>query len=186
MAKTSTFGALGRVFRESNCTCVLVGGFAVGYHRFVRQTLDVDLMIADGDFSRIKKPLEQIGYRSYDETDAFARFEDPSERLMDLDLLFVDAETMKKIVDSGKAVVIAEERFLIPSLEHLISMKLHAIKQAPKYREMKDLLDIAVLVRENGIDVGSTAFRERCLEFGSPEIYNRIRTALGEGGDGEA
>ena len=64
--------------------------------------------------------------------------------------------------------------FIVPSLNHLLAMKFHAMKQSPKLREMKDLLDVAVMIKENKVNVSSDDFRDLCLRYGTPEIYKKI------------
>ena len=53
-------------------------------------------------------------------------------------------------------------------------MKLHAIKQDPRERMIKDLPDIAHLLKANNTDPRSSSFREICLKFGNQDIYDKI------------
>ena len=62
----------------------------------------------------------------------------------------------------------------MPSLQHLIAMKLHAIRQNPTQREPKDLQDIFELIAENGVNVQEKSFRELCLKYGTQELYQKI------------
>ena len=84
-----------------------------------------------------------------------------------------DEETLKKISEEGKETKISGLLFKVPSLLHLIALKLHAIKQDPR-RELQDLQDITELIRRNKINVKMPAFRDLCLKHGSERLYNMI------------
>lgn len=63
---------------------------------------------------------------------------------------------------------------MVPALEHLIALKLHAIKSNPN-RELKDMPDIIQLVLRNGWDIRGQIFQDLCNQYGSPKIYDRIQ-----------
>ncbi|MCG3205017.1 MAG: hypothetical protein KCHDKBKB_01734 [Elusimicrobia bacterium] len=98
-----------------------------------------------------------------------------SRETKDIDFLFTDEETLKAVIRDGQEITISGEPFIVPSLDHLIAMKLHAIKQNPERRELKDLLDIAALIKENNIDIESDSFRNLCLQYGSQKSYEKLR-----------
>ena len=52
----------------------------------------------------------------------------------------------------------------VPCLEHLLAMKLFALEQG---KRIKDMADIAELVRANGLDVNGPEFERLCLKFAS-------------------
>ena len=66
------------------------------------------------------------------------------------------------------------EKLIIPSLDHLIALKLHAIKHNQRNRIWKDLPDIIRLIQMNNIDCKNEAFKEICLKYGNHEIYKII------------
>jgi predicted nucleotidyltransferase len=171
------FSLLADRLSKENIPVVLVGGFALHFYLVDRQTTDVDLLISENDFSRLSAALAGTGYRLTFRNEVLARFEGDQFPLLDLDFLFVDPVTLKRIMESGRTVDIGENKFLVPSLEHLIALKLHAIKQNPAARENIDLPDIVRLIQANHIDTRSESFRLLCLTFASEEIYNRINEA---------
>ncbi len=79
-----------------------------------------------------------------------------------------------KIIQDGREIKIGGNKFTIPSLNHLLALKFHAIKNNPTRREFKDLLDIMLLIDKNKVDVKSHEFRELCLRYGTKELYDRI------------
>jgi hypothetical protein len=97
---------------------------------------------------------------------------------MDLDFMFVEKDTLYKIVKAAKTVNMDRQKFLVPSVQHLIALKLHAIKCNPKTRAFKDLLDIIELIKANKVDIKSADFKELCLKYGSGELYDKITGAF--------
>ena len=81
----------------------------------------------------------------------FSRFTDKNKRMMDLDLIFLEENTFKKILEESKTIKIAGMNINVPSLNHLIALKLHAIKNNEKDRILKDLPDVLKLINTNKI-----------------------------------
>jgi len=166
------------IFKKVGVTGVLVGGFAVNYYRVSRQTADVDFLITHEDFKKISIFLKKADYRQDSLQEVFARFTTDSSYLMDIDFMFVDKETLDKIIKEGKEISIAEQKFMIPCLNHLIALKLHSLKYNLKLRENKDMPDIIELIRINKVDFKSKEFHQLCLKYGTEEIYNKILERL--------
>ena len=101
------------------------------------------------------------------------RFSNKKE-LIDIDFMIVDDLTREKIIKDGKTIEVVGEKLIIPSLNHLIALKLHAIKNNQKNRIWKDLPDIIRLIQMNNIDCKNEAFKEICLKYGNHEIYKII------------
>jgi hypothetical protein len=97
---------------------------------------------------------------------------------MDVDFMFVDQDTLTKILKESQAIEIAKQKFLVPSLDHLIALKLHSIKHNRKLRLTRDLPDIINLIKINEVNFKSKKFKELCLQFGTEEIYGKILEAL--------
>jgi hypothetical protein len=96
----------------------------------------------------------------------------------DIDFLIGDARTVGKIISRGKTVVIAGESFIIPSVLHLIEMKLHSIA-GNKRRELKDFPDIAQLLTANGIDPAGEHIKELFGKYRLQDLYSRLMTVSG-------
>ena len=168
------FQLVSDVFGQKGVTAVLIGGFAVNYYKVTRQTADADFLITKDDFERIVVLLEKEGFKKDYAQDVFARLTADKKYLMDVDFMFVDKDTLDKIIKEGQKANIAGEDFMVPSLYHLIALKLHAIKYNRKIREYKDLADIIELVRVNKVAVGDDEFKQLCLKYGTPELYDKI------------
>lgn len=168
------FQVISDIFIKGEVKCILIGGFAVNYYKVTRQTADIDFLITRDDFKKISGLLENKGFKEDDAQEVFARFIGERPYLMDVDFMFVDKETLDKILKEGKQISITGEKFIVPCLNHLIALKLHAIKYNSKLREYKDLADIIELIRVNKINVRAVEFKNLCLKYGTDELYQKI------------
>jgi len=175
----TVFDLIAVEFEKAGVTYALVGGFAVNAYQVSRQTADVDLLIVADDLAKAGRVLESSGYRKSVVADVVARFEGDGKRLMDIDLLLVDPATLRRVCEDGKTVRIAGNDVRVPSLRHLIAMKLHAIKSDPSKRLGKDLPDIVALMKKNGLSLEDAGMAELCLKFGTSDILGKLREFLG-------
>ena len=174
MKYPTIFHLISSIIDKAGVSCVLIGGFAVNYYKVTRQTADVDFLITKDDFEKISSLLQKEGFSQDYTQEVFARLSGNRANLMDVDFMFVDKETLDKIIKEGRRISIAGQKFIIPCLNHLIALKLHAIKYNPKIREYKDLPDIIELIRVNKVKVKDVEFRQICLKYGTEELYNKI------------
>lgn len=173
MKHLTVFHLISNILSKANIKVVLIGGFAVNHYNVTRQTIDIDFLCTKENFSKIKDLLEEEGYRVKRSEDNFVQLENKTKSLMDVDFMFVDQETFNKIKESSRKINIAGIQFAIPSLLHLIALKLHSIKNNPK-REITDLPDIVRLIVNNDIDINDGDFRNLFLKYGTKELYGRI------------
>lgn len=178
MNERSIFHLISDLTQREGVPCILIGGFAVNYHKVTRQTADVDFLITKEDFDKILKFLEEAGYKKGLSQDNFIQLKSNHLSLMDVDFMFVDHETLSKIRKEGEQLKIAGQKFVVPSLDHLIALKLHSIKYNPKIRFSKDFPDIVSLIRINEVDIKDRKFKELCLKYGNEEIYHQLLEIL--------
>lgn len=168
------FGIMAQACQKTAASVILIGGQAVGVRGYQRVTLDIDFMITEADYEKLKPAIGAAGYQEVVRTSVAAKLRAESEHLLDIDFMFVEAETFRGIQRESKWETFQDAQFLVPKLEHLIILKLHAIKQQPAVRELKDLNDIVELIKANRLDVRSQGFKSLCLKFGTPELYQKI------------
>lgn len=173
MGGKSVFHLVFDLTGKEGVSCILIGGFAVNFYNYSRQTNDVDFLITKEAYERIAPHLLRLGYSQH-LRENFAQLENKALTLKNLDFIFVDQDTFNEIKRCGKKVKIAKLEFIAPSLNHLIALKLHAINQNPKNRLTVDLIDIIKLAELNKIDVKGGDFKKLCLKYGSRGIYNKI------------
>lgn len=171
----TVFDLIADVFGRAGIPYVLAGGFAVNAHHVTRQTLDVDLLIATDNLEKASCALQKAGYQKGLESPVVARLKGDGKLFLDIDLMLIEPGTFQKILKQSQKLTIAGRSFSVLSLEHLIAMKFHALKNDPKSREPKDLLDIIQLARRNGIDPGGPQLRKICESYGTPELFKKIQ-----------
>lgn len=173
MAIDDVFEAVSGDFGKGKIPCVVIGGIAVNFYKYNRQTTDVDFLLCKEDLERATQSLGKLGYRLARQQDTFAQFESEKPDLEDVDLMFVDKDTLDEILKDAQEMKMRGRVYLVPSLWNLIALKLHSSKGS-KFRELKDLLDIVLLIKINGIDPKKTQFKEFCLKFGNEDLYQKI------------
>jgi hypothetical protein len=166
--------------RARGLAFVVIGGHAVVAHGYARQTLDLDLLVRDDDRRAWVELLVGLGYRVFHEAAAFVQLSAPSGSHWPIDLLLVGEPTFAGVVAEARDVDLAGAGVPIPSLEHLVALKLHALKTARPARALKDLTDVVQLALANRLDVRGEPFRALCLKYATPEVHERIVRATDE------
>lgn len=177
MKDKDIFRLISNIVEETGIRCVLIGGFAVNYYKVARQTADVDFLITEDDFEKILGMLKKEGFEVEYRNEVFAGLSGTEGYIMGLDFMFVEEGTLDKIIKESEVASIGKQQLLVPSVQHLIALKLHAMKHNVK-RQYKDLLDIIELIKVNKINATSVEFRELCLKYGSEELYKKILGAF--------
>lgn len=169
--------------REQGLECLLIGGHAVNATGDRRQTRDIDLVVCETERKRWEALLYNMEYKLFNDGGAFLQFSPPDLSQWPIDLMLVNERTFSGLRDGARAVNLGGQHdVLAPSIEHLIAMKLHAMKQGAPARRLRDLLDIITLVRQGRIDVGGGEFKQLCERYGSREIHAEIVKTLQEEG----
>lgn len=175
MKYKTVFNLIATEFKKAGIDYVLIGGFAVNAHHFSRFTEDIDFMITEEDAPKVAQLLKNLNFELFHEHKNFTRWKASSIYSNVLvDLVFTNRITLTKVLQEGLETTVEGCLMRVPSLEHLLAMKLHAIKQQPERREHKDWLDIIELITVNKVDVRADRFKELCLKVGTPELYKRI------------
>lgn len=174
MEYRSAFHLISDITNKTGVSCVLIGGFAVNYYKFSRQTADIDFLISEEGFNKIQNFLKEAGYATEFSQNVFVRLKSSKLYLMDIDFMFVDKETLNKIIREATEIVIAKHKFFVPSLMNLIALKLHSLKCNFGIRKPKDLLDIVTLIKLNNVEAEDREFRQLCLKYANKDIYRKI------------
>ena len=83
----------------------------------------------------------------------------------------------EKMSTESKVTQFGETSARVPSIEHVIALKLHALKQGLAHRRILDFDDVMNLVLKNGIDLGESRWREIFEKHGNLDLYERLRKA---------
>ena len=63
MKEETLFDLVSEVIQEANVSAILIGGFAVNYHGVMRQTQDVDFLMAEQDYNKVRSLFEKVACR---------------------------------------------------------------------------------------------------------------------------
>ena len=165
-----------RKLPESGIDCILIGGFAVNYYGYTRNTLDVDFMIFTEQLTEVRQIMVKSGFTNVVIEDSVAFFINPSSSLR-VDFLSVDKNTIQKLNDNTVNATIYGYELKVPSLKDLISMKIFALSQNLMRRTAKDLPDIVYLTIINNLNLESD-IHLLCDKFGTEEIFDLISTQV--------
>jgi hypothetical protein len=156
---------------------LVIGGYAVAAHGFARSTFDVDFLVPRADLPRWKPRLAAAGLQLVSERPAFAQFEAPAGG-DPLDLMLVDDASFQKLWTDARAQEFDGVAAKVPSLDHVLALKLHVLRQALPHRTGKDAEDVEMLLRRHQVPLASEHYRELFLKYGNQELYDTFARLL--------
>lgn len=152
---------------------LIIGGYALQTYGLVRQTFDLDCLVSDKSLPALRDILGHSGYKEISATDNFARFRHKSPYFIDIDVLLVDSSTFEKLYKDSRKYSDDLPGLRVPLLQHLIALKLHAIKNSPS-RGIRDLCDIKELLRINPKVISGQELKSICRQFGPTGIIEKL------------
>jgi hypothetical protein len=175
--------ALAAVAQTEGLHAVLVGGNAVNLHAYSRTTFDLDLLVPEGESRSWVTFFQGHGYEVFHQTPNFMRLRfaaDPTGALP-IDLMLSDADTFQKIHSESTQVQVTPGASLaIPTVLHLIAMKLHALRSPVRVEHGVDLQDVKHLMKTARIDPAGNEFRRLAERYGNESIRARIEREFAE------
>jgi predicted nucleotidyltransferase len=155
---------------------LVIGGHAVIAYGHSRNTVDIDLLARKDDRASWVEGLTALAYESRHTHENFEQFRS-TKGDSDLDLMFVSDSTFAGLIETSKEVVFGPVSVRIPSLQHLIALKLHVLKQGLEHRMLGDFDDVVQLVLVNRIDLENPEWKSLFDRYGNEELYERARRA---------
>jgi predicted nucleotidyltransferase len=170
----SLFQELDSKARERGLEFIVIGGLAVIFHGFSRDTADLDLLVRRGARAAWLELLMARGYTMFRDAHVFVQMSPPQEGAWPIDLMLVNDSTFDPMLQAAREVEMYGAKLKIPALEHLLALKLHALKHGHIERYSKDLMDVEGMVRANSIDMTSEKIRQIFLRYGTMKLYEQI------------
>jgi hypothetical protein len=152
---------------------MLAGGFALAAWGSTRATADLDLIVDDASRDEVLRRIATEGFETLFDSEGFTNLLHPDPELGRLDLIWVEGETSRRLFSAARKRSLpggALER--VPAPEHLVEMKVKAIRSRPT-RVFRDGEDLRVLLGIEGID--QNAAREAFVRAGLVELWDRLR-----------
>ena len=157
---------------------LVIGGHAINLYGFARETADLDFLICADDRPGWLEFLTSLGYHVFSEGGNFIQLASDQETAWPLDLMLVRKKTFQPMLADSREVEFYGTTARTPSLDHLIALKLHALKNTRLNRFLKDFLDVENLIRINGLDIKSKRIRRLFDDYGTLELYEKMCTTL--------
>jgi len=166
--------------QELDLPYLLIGGHAVNTYAEPRATLDVDFLIRQEDEPHWRRMILAEGFSLHRDAGNFVQFSPPYGVNWRLDFMLVNAATFEKLQAGSRPVSCLGIATRVPSPQHLIALKLHAMVNGPPDRFEKDFGDIVSVARSLELDPDAAALKEIFSRYGKPEIYEQFRRRLGK------
>jgi predicted nucleotidyltransferase len=166
---------------QASIPFLVIGGYAVIAHGYVRTTDDLDLIVERGQRAKSGKLFFDLGMSIKNDADNFAQFESQSDSSMNVDLMFVSESVFSQLERAAIEKKVDSVSVRVVSLLHLIALKCHAIQKGKSMlRGLKDMDDLVHLIALNRLDLNGTELRATILKQGSQELYEKLRHACAQ------
>ncbi len=177
-AAVSFFETIATETRKRHLPFLIIGGHAINLYGFARETADVDFLICADNRTAWLELLTKLGYRVFSDGGSFVQLSSDQQSAWPLDLMLVQKKTFQPMLADSREVEFYGTTSRIPSLEHLIALKLHALKNTRVNRFLKDYLDVENLIQINHLDIKSKKIRLLFTKYGTLALYEKMRATL--------
>lgn len=153
----------------------VVGGLGLAALGFPRSTLDLDLVVTANVQDALVDHLEAEGFRTLHRSPGYSNHQHPDPERGRIDFVYVRGDTAEKLFSSTLTVAGPEGRDVrVPKPEHLIAMKVVAMKNDPE-RALQDLADIRLLLGLPGVDLEEVraSFARHGMESRFDDLHSR-------------
>ena len=159
---------------KENLQFLLIGGYAVLAHGFVRTTGDIDILVRKSQSAEWQKLLGRLKFTIKFSGPTFLQFNPPPEGKLPIDLMFVSDANFDPMFSAAKEIETDDATTKVVSLPHLFALKCHAFKSRP-HRAMKDVEDLVQLTKLNKLDLNEPSLRAILLKHGGQEFYELLK-----------
>jgi hypothetical protein len=160
-------------FKREERPFAIIGAFGLQAYGLARATRDLDFAVESTVQHRLIEYLVSCGYETLHRSSGYSNHLSLDPELGRLDFVYVGGETARLLFESArKALEIGGIRVSVPSPEHLIAMKVHAIKNDPS-RTFRELADIQFLMSLPGVN--QEQIRTYFDKGGLLERYDELR-----------
>jgi len=160
---------------ERDVAVAVVGGWALNSYGGGRTTFDLDLVVPAAAQAELVTFLESLGYETLHVSAGYSNHLHGETSWGRVDVVYVRGTTEEEIFACAtERTVFPGHRALVPAPEHLVAMKVTAMKNDPS-RRLQDLADIRALLELTGIPPESVrpSFVKQGLESEYEEITDR-------------
>lgn len=166
---------LSEYFKKNEFDFGLIGAFALYAIGYVRATKDVDIITRLKYQDEIVFYLESLGFTTIHKSTAFSNHEHMIGSIR-VDMMYVDGDTADNIFSSTESKILFKGlKVPVVSAEHLIALKLFAIKNDPD-RKHKDASDIEEIIKNS--DLKKINIKHYFIKYGQEQLYEELSEKL--------
>jgi hypothetical protein len=167
---------IGAFLATSGFPWAVVGGVALAAYGHPRMTLDLDLVTEAAAQAAVVDFMESRGFTTLHRSSGYSNHLHADRARGRVDFLYVRGETARRLFATLRPVPGPGGRdILVPRPEHLIAMKVQAMRDSPD-RTWQELVDIGYLVGLEGVD--RTEVRGYFERHGLMERWHEIERSL--------
>ncbi len=166
-----------QILADSGVPLLIVGGHAVNALGGSGDTAELECAIAATNETKLAHYVGLTGWNMVYRTQFFAKYRLFSTGSPEIKMMFLDDTTFARMLAAGSDRAFEKVTLRVPSLIHLIAMKLQVVKNEP-HLEIDELPQIVALLRANSGRWKPEELAAACERFGPPEIGERIGERL--------
>lgn len=159
---------------------LVIGGYAVQAHGYVRMTDDLDLIVPHGQRAQWNNLLGEFGMIVKNDAATFLQFDSKDEAGMEVDLMFVSEAVFARLSQTAVEATIEGVRVNVVALLHLIALKCHSFQHSKSMRRLKDMDDLVQLILVNRLDLNEPELRATILKHANADTYEKLRHACAD------
>ncbi|MBZ5640152.1 MAG: hypothetical protein LAO51_15505 [Acidobacteriia bacterium] len=168
--------AIAGFLEREGAPCALAGAFALHAYGLSRATFDLDFVTESAVRERLVAFLESLGYETLHASKGYSNHLHPDPAMGRVDFIYVTGESSKLLFGGrGATLRFGGRELSVPRAEHIVAMKVHAMKNDPG-RALREMADIGFLLKLPGID--EEEVRGYFEKAGMREKYDEIRRSL--------
>lgn len=170
------FGQVASFLDERGFPCALAGALGLHAYGHSRATFDLDLVTSVAAREPLVRFLEGLGYATLHASAGYSNHTHADAEWGAVDVVYVDEGTAALLFPRcAPRLRLGERDALVPRAEHLVAMKVQAMRNDPS-RLLQDLADVQYLLGLPEIDRGEV--RGYFEKAGMLEWYDKLIATL--------
>lgn len=143
---------IGAFFAQAGASFAVIGGVALAAYGHPRLTLDLDLVTDTVSQDAVVAFMTARGFETLHRSSGYSNHRHEDRRRGRVDFMYVHGETAARVFAGVRRLPGPGGRLIaVPRPEHLIAMKVQAMRDAPE-RRWQDMADIGYLITLEGVD----------------------------------
>ncbi|OVE73429.1 hypothetical protein BVX93_01600 [bacterium B13(2017)] len=157
---------------------ILIGGHALNFYGYTRQTSDIDFIVPKSHKTYWNGIFQRLKYKCNQDDDRFSRYHPENLIGWPIDLMYVDDETFEKLYNESNKGKIAEIEVQVVSALHLALLKLHSLKHFQEHRFAKDFQDLTWIFQNKIKNISDEELKVFCEKYANIDLFYKLKQVL--------